>query len=66
MVQHLPKKFFEVQHSTTQTSHQLLAYLFMTSKGIETRATFLKIANDTVAANTSREAKRRNQPSKIS
>jgi C4-dicarboxylate-binding protein DctP len=25
------KKFFEVQDSTTQTSHQLLAYLFMTS-----------------------------------
>ena len=26
------KKFYEVQDSTTQTSHQLLAYLFMTSK----------------------------------
>ncbi|MGB2318293.1 MAG: TRAP transporter substrate-binding protein DctP, partial [Litorivicinaceae bacterium] len=54
------KKFFEVQHSTTQTSHQLLAYLFMTSKEFmdsldaDTRAKFLKIANDvTVAANTS-------------
>ena len=26
------KKFFEVQDSTTETSHQLLAYLFMTSQ----------------------------------
>jgi C4-dicarboxylate-binding protein DctP len=46
------KKFFEVQDSTTETSHQLLAYLFMTSKefldSLETkdRETFLRIANE--------------------
>ena len=46
------KKFFEVQDSTTETSHQLLAYLFMTSKEFldsmpeDKRAQFLKIAND--------------------
>jgi C4-dicarboxylate-binding protein DctP len=54
------KKFFEVQDSTTQTSHQLLAYLFMTSKEFldsldaDTRAKFIQIADDvTVAANNS-------------
>ena len=52
------QKFFEVQDSTTTTSHQLLAYLFMTSKQFmdsldpKTRATFVKIADEvTVAAN---------------
>ena len=54
------KKFFEVQDSTTQTSHQLLAYLFMTSKQFldsldaNTRSTLIKIADEvTVAANKS-------------
>jgi len=46
------KKFFEVQDSTTETNHQLLAYLFMTSKDFlgslkpDVRAKFLKIADD--------------------
>ena len=54
------KKFFEVQDSTTQTSHQLLAYLFMTSKQFldsldaNTSSTLIKIADEvTVAANKS-------------
>jgi C4-dicarboxylate-binding protein DctP len=54
------KKFFEVQDGTTETNHQLLAYLFMTSKDFlnsldaDTRAKFIKIANDvTVEANNS-------------
>ena len=54
------KKFCEVQDSTTQTSHQLLAYLFMTSKQFldsldaNTRSTLIKIADEvTVAANKS-------------
>ena len=54
------KKFFEVQDSTTQTSHQLLAYLFMTSKQFldsldaDTRTKLIKIADEvTVAANKS-------------
>jgi C4-dicarboxylate-binding protein DctP len=54
------KKFFEVQDSTTQTSHQLLAYLFMTSKEFldsldsDTRAKLIEIADRvTVAANNS-------------
>ena len=54
------KKFFEVQDSTTQTSHQLLAYLFMTSKEFldsldsDTRAKLVEIADRvTVAANNS-------------
>ena len=54
------KKFFEVQDSTTQTSHQLLAYLFLTSKQFldsldaNTRSTLIKIADEvTVAANKS-------------
>jgi len=48
----LTKKFFEVQDSTTETSHQLLAYLFMTSKEFldsmpdDKRAQFQKIANE--------------------
>jgi C4-dicarboxylate-binding protein DctP len=54
------KKFFEVQDSTTVTSHQLLAYLFMTSKQFldsldaDTRSKLIKIADEvTVAANKS-------------
>jgi C4-dicarboxylate-binding protein DctP len=65
------KKFFEVQDSTTQTSHQLLAYLFMTSKEFldsldaDTRAQLIQIADEvTVAANNSvkdkEEANRKN------
>jgi len=65
------KKFFEVQDSTTVTSHQLLAYLFMTSKQFldsldaNTRSTLIKIADEvTVAANKSvkdkEEANRQN------
>jgi len=65
------KKFFEVQDSTTQTSHQLLAYLFMTSKEFldsldaDTRSKLIQIADDvTVAANNSvkdkEEANRKN------
>ena len=65
------KKFFEVQDSTTQTSHQLLAYLFMTSREFldsldaETRKQFLSIADDvTQKANLSvkdkEEANRQN------
>jgi C4-dicarboxylate-binding protein DctP len=46
------KKFFEVQDSTTDTNHQLLAYLFMTSKDWldslkpDVRDQFLKIADE--------------------
>ena len=65
------RKFFEVQDSTTQTSHQLLAYLFMTSKQFldsldaDTRTKLIKIADEvTVAANKSvkdkEEANRQN------
>ena len=65
------KKFFEVQDSTTQTSHQLLAYLFMTSKQFldsldaDTRTKLITIADEvTVAANKSvkdkEEANRQN------
>jgi C4-dicarboxylate-binding protein DctP len=65
------KKFFEVQDSTTQTSHQLLAYLFMTSKQFldsldaDTRTKLIKIADEvTFAANKSvkdkEEANRQN------
>ena len=65
------KKFFEVQDSTTQTSHQLLAYLFMTSKeyldslDADTRSKLIQIADEvTVAANNSvkdkEEANRKN------
>jgi C4-dicarboxylate-binding protein DctP len=60
-----------VQDSTTQTSHQLLAYLFMTSKEFldsldaDTRAQLIQIADEvTVAANNSvkdkEEANRKN------
>ncbi|MEP0073068.1 MAG: TRAP transporter substrate-binding protein [Marinomonas sp.] len=52
------KKFYEVQDSTTETNHQLLAYFFMTSSEFldslsdEDRAQFLQIADDvTQAAN---------------
>ncbi|MEH6444942.1 MAG: DctP family TRAP transporter solute-binding subunit [Oceanospirillaceae bacterium] len=58
------KKFFEVQDSVTETSHQLLAYLFMTSSEFldelkpEVRDQFLKIANEvTQAANENVKAK---------
>ena len=46
------KKFFEVQDGVTETNHQLLAYLFMTTKEFldslkpDVRAKFLKIADD--------------------
>ena len=52
------KKFFEVQDSTTETAHQTLVYLFMTSKEFldsldaDTRAKLIDIADRvTVAAN---------------
>ena len=58
------KKFFEVQHSTTETNHQLLAYFFMTSKEWldsmkpDVRDQFLKIANEvTQEANLNVKAK---------
>ena len=58
------KKFFEVQDSVTETNHQLLAYLFMTSSEFldsldsDTRAQFMQIANDvTQEANQSVKAK---------
>jgi len=46
------KKFFEVQDSTTETNHQLLAYLFMTSTDFldslkpEVRDQLMKIADE--------------------
>lgn len=58
------KKFFEVQDSVTETSHQLLAYLFMTSSEWldslepEVRDQFLKIADEvTQEANLNVKAK---------
>lgn len=52
------KKFFEVQDSVTETNHQLLAYLFMTSKEFldsldaDVREQFITIANEvTLKAN---------------
>jgi C4-dicarboxylate-binding protein DctP len=52
------QKFFEVQDSVTETNHQLLAYLFMTSSEFldglkpEVREQFLTIADEvTQAAN---------------
>jgi C4-dicarboxylate-binding protein DctP len=52
------KKFYEVQDSTTETNHQLLAYLFMTSSeflaslSAADRTQFLQIADEvTQAAN---------------
>ena len=58
------KKFFEVENSVTETNHQLLAYLFMTSSEFldsldsSTRAQFMQIANDvTQEANQSVKAK---------
>ena len=56
------KKFFEVQDSTTETGHQLLAYLFMTSTDFldslkpEVREQFLKIC-DEVTAETNESVK---------
>jgi C4-dicarboxylate-binding protein DctP len=65
------KKFFEVQNSTTQTSHQLLAYLFMTSKDFlnsldaDTRSKFIKIADEVTntenkSVNKAEETNRKN------
>lgn len=58
------KKFFEVQDSTTETAHQTLVYLFMTSKEFldsldaDTRAKLIDIADRvTVAANNSVKGK---------
>jgi C4-dicarboxylate-binding protein DctP len=58
------KKFFEVQDSTTETAHQALVYLFMTSKEFldsldaDTRAKLIDIADRvTVAANNSVKGK---------
>jgi C4-dicarboxylate-binding protein DctP len=58
------KKFFEVQDSITETNHQLLAYLFMTSKEWldslkpDVREQFLKIAEEvTEEANQKVKAK---------
>jgi len=58
------KKFFEVQDSVTETSHQLLAYLFMTSTEFldelepDVREQFLKISNEvTQTANLNVKAK---------
>ncbi len=57
------KKFFEVQDGTTETNHQMLAYLFMTSKEFldslkpDVRAKLMRIANDvTIEANNSVKA----------
>jgi C4-dicarboxylate-binding protein DctP len=57
------KKFFEVQDGVTETNHQMLAYLFMTSKEFldslkpDVRATFMKIADEvTQEANNSVKA----------
>ncbi|MGB2064711.1 C4-dicarboxylate-binding periplasmic protein precursor [Marinomonas gallaica] len=58
------KKFYEVQDSITETNHQLLAYLFMTSSDFlaslsdEDRAQFIAIADEvTQEANESVKAK---------
>ena len=58
------KKFFEVQDSTTETSHQLLAYLFMTSQEFldslpaDAREQFVQISKDvTNEANLAVKAK---------
>ena len=58
------KKFFEVQDSTTETNHQLLAYLFMTSSTFldslkpEVREQILKICDEvTQEANLAVKAK---------
>jgi C4-dicarboxylate-binding protein DctP len=58
------KKFFEVQDSITETNHQLLAYLFMTSSDFldslddDVREQFLKIAREvTLEANLDVKAK---------
>jgi len=52
------KKFYEVQDSVTETNHQLLAYLFMTSSEFldslddDVRTKFIRIANEvTLQAN---------------
>ena len=58
------KKFFEVQDGVTETNHQVLAYLFVTSKEwldslpADVREQFLKISNEvTQAANAAVGAK---------
>lgn len=58
------KKFFEVQDSTTETNHQLLAYFFMTSSEFldslddDVREQFLKISDEvTQQANEQVKAK---------
>ena len=58
------RKFFEVQDSVTETNHQLLAYLFMTSEDFlnslddDVRADFIRIADEvTQEANQSVKAK---------
>lgn len=57
------QKFYEVQDSITETSHQSLAYLFMTSKDFldslkpDVRAKFIKIADEvSLATNNSVKA----------
>ena len=66
------KKFFEVQDGTTVTSHQLLAYLFMTSKDFldsldaDARAKFIAIADVvTQEANNSVKAAEENNRQNI-
>ncbi|NVK31819.1 MAG: TRAP transporter substrate-binding protein [Gammaproteobacteria bacterium] len=65
------KKFFEVQDGTTETNHQLLAYLFMTSTEWlgslpeDVRADFLRIADEVtqeanLAVKAAEEANRQN------
>src|SRR5210317_1113257 len=57
------KKFFEVQDGTTETNHQMLAYLFMTSKEFldslkpDVRAKLMRIADEvTLEANNNVKA----------
>ena len=66
------KKFFEVQDSVTETNHQLLAYLFMTSTEFldslddDVRADFLRIADEvTQEANLAVKAKEANNRQNI-
>lgn len=66
------KKFFEVQDSVTETNHQLLAYLFMTSKEFldslepDVRTKFLQIADEvTQQANLEVKAKEANNRENI-
>ncbi|MBU2863210.1 TRAP transporter substrate-binding protein [Reinekea forsetii] len=66
------KKFFEVQDSVTETNHQLLAYLFMTSREFldslddDVREQFIAIANDvTLQANLEVKEKEANNRQNI-